>query len=446
MIFAQEPDLNSTPAGKRALAYFAAINSGDDSKLAAFFSENIDADALKRRPVEPRVAFHKQVRSDFRQLSIQKVISVSNSEIVVLAKSPDGKWATFTFEIEASGKFSSVSAELADAPKAGKEEVPSTPATLAELDKAVDTLFGDLAKQGRFSGTVIISKDDKPVVSKAYGYANIDTRIENNIETRFNLGSINKLFTKIAIGQLVKQGKLSFDDKLISVLPDYPNREIASKITIGQLYRMRSGMGDFFNEKFDAADKSKIRSLKDYVPLFVDQPLLFEPGTKSSYSNAGYLVLGLVIEKLSGKNYYDYIRENIFTPAGMSNSDWYAIDGLPANTAIGYTGSAGGKQVPNTSSLPARGSSAGGGYSTAGDMLKLAAALRSKKLVVPDDNGGFPAEAAATGIAGGSPGVNAAFLFMPRQGYTVVVLSNFDPPSAEKPGSLIRSWLADLKQ
>lgn len=445
MASSQDSVLENSPTGKRALAYFAAFNSGDDAKLAAFFAENTDTEALKRRPVEQRVAFHKQVRSDFKQLAIQKVVSVTSDEIVVLARSPEGRWASLTFEIEPSGKFAGVGVEMIDAPSAGNETPQRAPATLAELGPAADALFSDLVKQGRFSGVVLIAKGDTQLVSKAYGYANIDKKTENNIDTRFNLGSINKFFTRIAIGQLVKQGKLSFNDKLISVLPDYPSREIASKITIGQLVTMTSGLGDFFNSKFQAADKGKIRSLGDYVPLFVDEPLLFEPGTKNSYSNAGYLVLGLVVEKLSGKSYYDYVRENIFVPAGMSKSGWFAIDELPANTATGYT-AASGKHTPNTSSLPARGSSAGGGYSTAGDMLKLSAALLNKKLSVPDDNGVFPADVSGVGIAGGTPGVNALFMVMPRQGFTVVVLSNFDPPSAERPGTLIRSWLAQMTQ
>ena len=128
----------------------------------------------------------------------------------------------------------------------------------------------------------------------------------------------------------------------------------------------------------------------------------------------------------------------------MSNSDWFANDALPANTATGYTMN-GGKPAPNVGMQPARGSSAGGGYSSAADMLKLSTALRSKKLVVPDDSGSFPDEVSATGVAGGSPGVNAIFFVMPRLGYTIVVLSNLDPPSAEKPGSQIRSWLERIQ-
>lgn len=440
-------DLTNSASGKRALAYFAAFNSGDDAKLAAFFSENTDGEALKRRPVEPRVAFHKQVRSDFKQLTIKKVVSVTDQEINVLAQSPSGEWASVTFEIEGSaGKFAGVMVERISPPSDAKAATPSAPTNQAELITAVERIMDGLVKADAFSGVVMIAHGDKPVFTKAYGLADSAKKIDNNRETRFNLGSINKMFTRIAIGQLVSQGKLSFTEKLIKILPDYPNREAASKITIGQLVTMTSGIGDFFNEKFEAADKSKIRSLKDYLPFFVNDPLIFEPGTDKRYSNGGYLVLGLVIEKLSGKDYYDYVRENIFKPAGMSSSDSFAIDALPPNTAVGYASQPSGKRTPNVAELPARGSSAGGGYSTADDMLRFSIALKTKKLVIPNDDGTFPAEFTGAGFAGGSPGVNSLFIASSKTGYTLVVLSNFDPPSAEKPGSMIGDWLKQLKQ
>lgn len=439
--------LEKTIAGKRALAYFTAINSGDDAKLVKYFSENISSEALKRRPVAPRVEFHKQVRSDFKNLVIKKIVSIASTEIKVLAQSPSNEWASVTFEIEGNeGKFASVSVERISPPENTRDAKVAGPTTQAELTVAVEQSVNELAKSDTFSGVVLIAKDDKPIFTKAYGYADAEKKIANNRETRFNLGSINKLFTRIAIGQLVSQGKLSFNDKLIKVLPDYPNRQVAEKITIGQLITMKSGLGDFFNEKFEAADKSKLRTNADYLPLFVNDPLEFEPGTNQRYSNSGYVVLGLVIEKLSGKNYYEYVRENIFKPAGMTSTDSYAMNELPVNTAVGYMSSESGDRMPNVPMQPARGSSAGGGYSTVDDMLRFATALKSKKLVIPNDDGSFPAVFEGTGFAGGSPGVNSYFITSGKSGYTLVVLSNFDPPSAEKPGDLIRNWIKNLKQ
>lgn len=440
--------LAATPTGKRALSYFAAFNSGDDGKLTTFFSDNTSTEALKRRPVEPRVAFHKQVRGDFQKLEIKRIVSVSDGAINVLVQSPSGEWASVTFEIEGSeGKFAGVRVERIDPPAAGTESKGSSaPASIGELPGAVDSLISGLVKADEFSGVVLVAKNDAPLFLKAYGYSDIDKSLANNAETRFNLGSINKLFTRISIGQMVKQGKLSFSDKLIKVLPDYPNTAVAEKVTIGQLVTMTSGMGDFFNAKFDAADKTKIRSQKDYLPFFVNDPLAFEPGTGKRYSNAGYLVLGMVVEKLSGRSYYDYVKENVFKPAGMMNTDSYAMNELPPNTAVGYLQRESGKRLSNVSEQPARGSSAGGGYSTAGDMLKFASALKSMKLVMPKDDGTFPSEFDVAGFAGGSPGVNAVFMSNGKSGYSVIVLSNFGEPSAERPAGQIRDWLKNIRE
>src|SRR4029077_18041 len=156
-------------------------------------------------------------------------------------------------------------------------------------------------------------------------------------------------------------------------LPDYPS-PIADKVTIRQLIEHRSGMGDFFGPEYLATPPSKIRKLSDYLPLFVNKPLEFEPGTDQRYSNAGYIVLGLIIERESGRSYYDYVRDHIFKPAGMKDTDSYAIDEKVPNRAVALT-------KHESTELPGRGSSAGGGYSTAGDLLRFAQALRSGKLL-----------------------------------------------------------------
>ena len=149
-----------------------------------------------------------------------------------------------------------------------------------------------------------------------------------------------------------------------------------------------------------------------------------------------------MIEKLSGQSYYEYVSKNIFQPAGMKDTDSFALENIPSNTAIGYTtkGAAKGR-VPNAKDQPMRGSSAGGGYSTAEDLVRLAAALKAGKLVVPGDDGSVSGEFRGIGIAGGSEGVNALFATNPTSGYTVVVLSNYDPPSAEGPGRIILDWV-----
>jgi len=304
--------------------------------------------------------------------------------------------------------------------------------------KALDSL----AALDQFSGVVVITREGSPVFERAYGMADREAQRPNDVETAFNLGSINKVFTSIAIRQLARAGKLDLDSTLARAWPDYPNQDVARRVTIRQLLEHRSGIGGniFAAPAGGGGPRGDIRRLRAYLPLFVNEPLQFEPGTRSQYSNAGYVVLGLLVERLSGEDYYDYVRRHIYEPAGMTRTAHWAVDSLPPNTAIGYT--RGGANTPpdpasplrrNSDLLPGRGSSAGGGYSTAQDLLRFLAALRAGRIAA-----GPPA---GVGIAGGAPGLNAALEGDLPGGYDVVVLANFDPPAAERVAKMVRGWL-----
>lgn len=313
--------------------------------------------------------------------------------------------------------------------------------TLAAQQTPIDQLTAAVdkaASEDKFSGVVLVAKDGMPLLSRAWGMADPAKGIANRPDTKFNIGSINKIFTTVAIGQLAAAGKLSLSDTIAKHLPDL-HVPSADKITIEQLLQHKSGLGDVFGPKFMESHAS-LRKLSDYVPLFVSKPLEFEPGTSQRYSNAGFVVLGLIIEKLSGQTYYDYVRDHITSPAGMTDTASYAIDEDVPNRAIGQT-----KRGPdgplavrqsNVNALPARGSSAGGGYSTAADMLRFSQALLADKLLPKrwtDWVFGGKLDAPAQrniGVAGGTPGANAVLEIAPP--YSVVVLSNFDPPSAEE--------------
>ena len=307
-----------------------------------------------------------------------------------------------------------------------------------ELAKRLTTAVDSLARLGQFSGVVVLSKNGVPVYQSAHGLANRERNVANNLETAFNLGSINKIFTQIAIRQLADAKKIDLDSTLAKYWPDYPNNEVARRVTIRQLLRMSSGIGGNIFAAPSGGKRNDIRRLQDYLPLFVNEPLQFEPGTKQAYSNAGYIVLGLLVERLSGEDYYSYVRKHIYEPAGMTRTGSFAVDSLPPNTAIGYT--RGDEDAPpsapvhpNTQDLPGRGSSAGGGYSTAGDLLKFVKALREQR--IPS---GPPA---GVGIAGGSGGMNAVLEGDLPGGYDLVVLANLDPPAAERVSRMTRQWL-----
>jgi len=448
---AQQNDLSAlskSESGKRVIAYFAAFNSGDEQKLRDFFAENIAAESLKQRPVEPRMEVHKKLKNDFQTVEIKQATLISDTKVEVTAQSKDGRWLaySFRFENQPPQKMLGFSLEPTDAPSTNEKPKYDAPANKAEFLRAIEKYLNDETKADAFSGAVLIAEKDKPVFAKAYGLANKEKNQPNKPDTKFNLGSINKIFTQIAIGQLVQQGKISFDDKLGKFLPDYPNKDAAEKVTIRHLVTMKSGVGDFFGEKFEKSSKEIYRKNSDFIQLFANEPLAFEPGTSQQYSNGGYILLGAIIEKVTGKSYYDYVRENIFKPAGMTNTDSFEADKMPANSAEGYTKlNPERKWINNLSTRPARGSAAGGGYSTAEDLLKFSLALQSGKLTIPDENG-QPRKEVMTGIAGGADGINGMFIVNGQTGYTIIVLSNYDPPSAERVGKQVRDWLKQVKQ
>jgi D-alanyl-D-alanine carboxypeptidase len=444
-----------TPLGRRVAAYVSTFNSGDEKAMIGFWTANFTPESLSERPVEARLQFYRRMRSDTKTIVPVTVEESSATAITLLTKSPAGEWLQLRFEGEDHPPFrlSSMRVETVDAPPTkpdGQAEPPK--ASDAQAAAAADEFLRGLASRDEFSGVVLLARDNTPFLEKAYGLAEREFNVPVNLETRFNLGSINKIFTKTAIAQLAAAGKLSLSDTIRKHLPRY-GAAYADRVTILQLLNFSSGMGDIFGARWNATPKENLRGLADYVPLFESDPLKFEPGTNHAYSNAGYVVLGLIIEAVSGQDYYAYVRDNIFRPAGMADSDSYPADDIVSNRAVGYTRE-GGRSRSNTFQLPARGSSAGGGYSTARDLLKFGAALKAGKLVTPAysswilAHGDGPPESnpsdrisGSLGIAGGSPGVNAALLIDADRGYTVAVLCNADPPTAEKAFKKISGFL-----
>jgi D-alanyl-D-alanine carboxypeptidase len=464
---AETPKLPNTQAGQRVAAYLKAFNSGDEGLMRVFFNENVSPASLQQRPVEARIGVYRDMRANVETMELRRVLEAREDFISILVQTKKGEWRNigFEFESETPHRFLGLRVEDVEAP-ATAEAPGGAPVAMTEKEAiaAIEKYLNDLVAADEFSGVVLVARNDGQLFQRAYGLASKEYNVPNRLDTKFNLGSINKLFTQIAVGQLVAQGKLSYDDKLGKYLPDYPNQEAAQKVTIRQLLSMKSGIGDFFGPKFDATPKNKLRTIKDFLPLFAGEPLAFEPGSKREYSNGGYIVLGAIIEKASGQDYYEYVREHIFNPAGMQNTDWYEGDEPVQNLASGYTreamdGRAGGARKNNIYTRPAKGSPAGGGYSNADDLLKLARSLQTQKLRLPDfeqpvgPTTGKPVSFerkpegfGGIGIAGGSLGLNALLDIGPDNGYTVIVMSNYDPPSALKVGKQIRGLLARVKK
>ena len=287
---------------------------------------------------------------------------------------------------------------------------------------------------------MLIAKDGTPVFSRAYGDAHLHPREPNRVDTKFNLASMGKMFTGVAVAQLVQAGKLRFDDKVVRYVPELPRS--FDGITVAELLDHSSGLGDFFQHAGYLRVQPHLTSLRAYLPLIVDEPPVGTPGTSFRYSNSGYVLLGLVIERASGESYYAYVQNHVFGPAGMTSTGCLPKNALASNVATGYTGS---QLLPNTDTLPPRGTSAGGCYSTVGDLLRFANALFGHRLLnagltrtitTPkiDSYGygfgirrGRPGDPPTIWHNGGSPGVGGELDMNPGLGYTVAVLCNRDP-------------------
>jgi len=323
-----------------------------------------------------------------------------------------------------------------DWPKAAVKPNMTEAAVVAEMRTYLDALV----KRDLFSGTVLLAKADKTLFLESYGMAQKDFNVPNTSDTKYNIGSINKIFTQVALMQLRDEGKIDFSKSLRTYLPDYPS-EIADRITIQQMLRHSSGLGDFFGPDYMALPKDRLRKLSDYVPLFVDKPLEFEPGTSNRYSNAGYVLLGMVIEKLSGISYDEYVRTKIFAPLGMNDTAAVDSDAIVPKRAVGYTRGDDGILRSAMYMSPAHGSSAGGGFSTVPDLLRFTRDAR--KVLAPAAFEQLIGDHPAVGWAGGSPGTNGVIEL--GGGYTIIVLANYDPPAAEEVSKNVRQLLGIME-
>ncbi len=444
--------LPDTEQGKAVASYIEAFNSGDDAMMDRFQQEHMASQVLQKRSKDQRMARYHEVRSQIGTIEFQKVLNTGNGNFSILARSGKGEWLQFNFEFEKDPPHGLLGISIDQA--TGLDEGPAESLPEAQLIPSIEKYLADRVAKDEFSGVVLLAKNGRPVFEKAYGMASKKYAIPNKVDTIFNIGSINKDFTAAAILLLSKAGKLSLDDTIDRYLPDFP-KDKASKITIRQLLEHRSGLGDFFGAEYIAISKDKLVSNHDFIQLFISHPLEFEPGTNRRYSNAGYVMLGEIIEKLSGQDYYGYIREHIYQPAGMTHSGHYSVDEEVPNLATGYTHHYNGDQPDSPQFrnhlllMPARGSAAGGGYSTAQDLLKFVLALKDGKFTLPFGNGnGDPSgqkELPGLGLAGGAPGLNAAIETFPRHDYILVVMSNYDPPSAETIASKLRGWIQNLQ-
>jgi D-alanyl-D-alanine carboxypeptidase len=463
----------TTPEGKLARALFEAINSGDRAAMETFIKGNLSSRALKEDAADDYVTQCHRLYAQSGGFELMQMLPPRGpGEVRFVVRTKKGnRWANFMTRLEKDepGKLDGWGFRVVPDPEAEKADAwATTKMSEAEAIKEIERHVAKAAADDRFSGVALVARGDRVIFNKAYGLADKANNIPNNLDTKFNLGSMNKMFTSVAIAQLVQSGKLSYDSTLAKVLPEYPNKEVAAKITVHQLLTHTSGLGDFFKPEF-FQNREKYRNPKDYFPVFANDPLRFEPGKGWSYSNAGFIVLGAVVESASGQNYFEYVRDHIYKPAGMKDSGSFAVHDIVPNLGTGYTRFDNGDPLGieprrnNVLTMPMQGSPAGGGYSTASDLLRFAQALRANKLVnaeltekltsgkIDTPMGskyayGFIEETlegkSVRGHSGGAPGINSYLNIFWDGSYTVIVQGNYDPPAAQDLGGKITRFLA----
>jgi len=438
--------LTAAASEQVAKGWIAAYNSGSAATMETFAKANYAESLLAKRTPDERKQMYDMIWGQHGKFGVTDV-DIRGNEVKLRVKPQKGEpmLMTFLFEGNRIGGFRIDIGE--------REEESSLPPFQPGAD--FNASLDEYLKKLDFSGSVLVAKGDQVHFEKAYGLASRRFNVPNKITTRFDIGSITKDFTKVAIAQLAQAGKLKITDTIATHLPNYPNKDVANRITIEQLVNHTSGLGDVFTPEYFNLSKLNLRTLADYPPVYADDKLQFEPGASRRYSNYGYVVLGLIIEAVSGQNYYDYVKRNVFDPAGMSGAGFFEADRITPDVAIGHTqrviGSreSGTEWFENTLRLPVRGASDGGSHATARDLFNFDRAVRTHKLLRPVwtswyFGGAIPAPGATADAAinrtggawaGGAPGVNA--VVASDGDWTVVVLANIDPPAASELGERV---------
>ncbi len=435
---------------KRVKEMIQALNSGDYATMRAYFETQSDPNGFENALGR----YHLSRGYDLRRVELVPNRGDLVAGIVRNRITGDEDYVAVRIEPQAPHRIILFQARVPDEVAASWKLKPVISTAVTETDRLqeIGSYLKRMGDADIFSGAIVIARDGKPVFAHAYGYADRGKKIPNTVDTPFLLGSITKLFTGLAVGQLVEQGKLSYDDPLAKFLPDYPDPESARKIQVKHLLSHTSGLGDYLGTQayLDAIDS--MVTAKAYVDILPRKPPAFEPGTKWAYSNIGFVLLGRVIEIASGQDYYDYIQKNVFAPAGATNASFplQPKDGVAlVPLAYPYEFSSKGvlKDFQNKLGVLARrGNGAGNASASALDLIKLSSAMRDGRIVKAETfrlhSTAKPELSSATygygfiagpylgrpfvGHNGRAPGPCTEFGELRDTSYTIAVLSNVD--------------------
>nr|WP_295872011.1 serine hydrolase domain-containing protein [uncultured Chitinophaga sp.] len=427
------------PAEKVFYEWLSAMNSGKTEQLEAY-----------------KAAYHKkwavqQMIDIWERTGGYQVVRVEKNDplnfIVLIQEKESDALHRESVTVDTTGNDINVKMMIEDIERPANLVIRRL--TQGEAVQALIKRADSLTAAGKFSGAVLISSRNKILLKRAWGEKDKEKHTLNTAETQFRNGSMNKMFTAVAVLQLVEKGKVSLDGKVSDYINNYPNKNMG-QVTVRRLLNHTGGTGDIFGPEFDA-NRPNLKDNADYLKLYGGREP--DPADKFSYSNYGFVLLGEIVSAVSHLSYYDYIDKFIFGPAHMNHTGE-----LPENVdlpgrAPGYM-RVKGQWERNDSTLPYRGMAAGGGYSTVDDMLKFVHALQTGKLIsktmlklatqpnfrdIPSGYGyglGFELygsrQLTSFGHEGGADGMNGELRIFPELNRVVVVLSNLDPPSAHR--------------
>jgi CubicO group peptidase (beta-lactamase class C family) len=450
--YRDDPAMPGGVEGKRIRSLLDTFNSGDTTRVRAFMDNECTAEFRAFAPMAQHFDIFLSFLRETGGVDFHSVRTYDppreDRTVVIVGDRNYGSWhgVTFWFDEGADRRVAGIRLSEARTPT----DVEEPPLTEVEFVDEVRAYVDGLCARDLFSGTVLIAREDEVLFTHACGEASKRFHAPVDLDTRFNLGSMNKMFTATAIAQLVERGRLSYDDPISRYVDEtWLPRSITDRVTVEHLLTHTSGLGSYFNDTFDRSSRKLFRSLDDYKVLVVGDTLAFEPGSDWQYSNTGMFLLGVVIESVTGGDYFEYIRENIYGPAGMDRTDCYDMDCPVENLAIGYfpSGDCEGGWKNNLYEHVIRGGPAGGGFSNVGDLFRFARALETGVLVSDetrermwtDQSGhgygyGFSvredAAGKVVGHGGGFLGINANLDIFLDRGYIAVVMTNYDGAGA----------------
>jgi CubicO group peptidase (beta-lactamase class C family) len=446
------------PAVEAGEGLIAALN-GEPAAREAFARNGFASAALAREPAATRAAMLDRLASDAGGFRVLEVKPQGERMVEITAATKRGgrfaRFVVFTSRAE-PGKIANVFTFAArDPAKIAAEAWPTGVIPASRVATEIGKRVAALAADDSFSGAVLVAKGDTILFRRAYGFADADWQAENRPDTLFNIASIGKMFTAVAILKLAEQGAVSLDDPLSKWVPDYPNQAAARKITLRHLLTHQAGLGPWDVRRNDAATARE-------AARTMTAPPAAEPGAGFAYSNAGYVLLGAVIEGATGRSYEEAVRTLVLDPAGMKRTGFWPVTAIVPNRATGYLRPEEdplgfGPRRANHQYLGFKGDASGGAYSTVDDLFafhrallgnRLLGAAGTQQMLSPKvDFPGTPrpskygfgvrlSECASRPVfghsgGGANSGVSAATYATPDGRWTVIVLANYDPAGEE---------------